>query len=140
MAPKTPNAVAQKWASRLAASTTEIKAGVQAVTTPPGQLAARAKTTWATNVAAAKTKFARNVAAVSLATWQTDTITKGIPRVATGAQAAIPKMTSVMQTLLPYITRVKASLPARGTTQQNIQRAVAFMQGMTGYSKTTAGG
>jgi hypothetical protein len=140
MAVKTPSAVAQKWANRLASSTTEIKAGVQAVTVPPGQAAARAKTTWATNVAAAKTKFARNVAGVSLQQWQTDTITKGIPRVATGAQAAIPKMTSVMQTLLPFITRVKAGLPPRGTTAQNIQRAVAFMNGMTGYSKTTSGG
>lgn len=136
MAQKTPAAVAAKWASRLASATTTIKAGVQAVTTPPGQLAARAKTTWATNVAAAKTKFASNVAAVSLQQWQTDTITKGIPRVATGAQAAIPKMTSVMQTLLPFIQRTVASLPARGTTQQNIQRAVAFMQGMTGYKKS----
>lgn len=140
MAPKTPAAVAAKWSSRLAAATTTIKAGVQAVTTPPGQLAARAKTTWATNVAAAKTKFAKNVASVSLASWQQDTITKGIPRVATGAQAAVPKMTAVMQTLLPFITRVKAGLPPRGTTQQNIQRAVAFMQGMTAYSKTTPGG
>ena len=140
MAPKTPNAVAQKWASRLASSTTTIKAGVQAVTVPPGQLAARAKTTWATNVAASKTKFARNVQAVSLQSWQQDTITKGIPRVATGAQAAIPKMATVMQTLLPFITRIKAGLPARGTTQQNIQRAVAFMNGMTGYSKTSGGG
>lgn len=135
MAPKTPAAVAAKWASRLAAAQTTVKAGVMAVTTPPGQLAARAKTVWATNVAAAKTKFAANVAAVSLATWQKDTVTKGIPRIATGAQNAVPKMTTVMQSLLPYITRAKTSLPPRGTTQQNIQRAVAFMTAMSQYKK-----
>jgi hypothetical protein len=140
MATKTPNAVAAKWASRLAGSTTDIKAGIQAVTVPPGQLAARAKTTWAANVAAAKTKFAANVGAVSLASWQQDAITKGLPRIATGAQAAQPKMAAVMSTLLPFITRLKGTLPPRGTTQQNIARAVAFMTGMTAYKKQSPTG
>jgi hypothetical protein len=70
--------------------------------------------------------WATNTAAVSLNSWQQDTINKGIPRVATGAQAATSKMASVMTSLLPAIAAAKASLPPRGNLQQNLQRANQF--------------
>src|SRR5487761_732602 len=105
----TPDQVAANWASRLAASTSKITVGVNAGTTSPGQWAAR-------------------TAAVPLSTWQQDTISKGIPRIATGAQAAVPKFTAVMTSLLPYITSQVNALPARGTLDQNIARMTAFVQ------------
>lgn len=129
----TPNQVATDWASRLAASTTKIKAGVARVQTSPGALAARQKTVWAANVAAAKTKWASRLAALPLSTWQQDMNTKGIPRIASGAQAAQTKFANVMSQLLPYIDRTVASLPARGSLEQNIARSAAFIRGMSQF-------
>lgn len=136
----TPNAVAADWASRLAASTTKIKAGVQRVSTSPGALAARQKTVWAANVAAAKTKWASRLAALPLATWQTDMITKGVPRIASGAQAAQTKVATVMTQLLPFIDRTVASLPARGNLEQNIARSAAFIRGMSQFKLSGSAG
>ena len=61
--------------------------------------------------------------------------TKGIPRIATGAQTAQPKFAQFMGKLLPYIATQKASLPARGTLDQNIARMTAFVQGMSKFQK-----
>lgn len=137
---KTAQQVAQKWASRLGSATTTIKQGVMAVQMSPGAAAARQADVWVQNTTAAKAKFQRNAAAVSLQDWQTATIDKGVARVGPGATAAVPKMAQVMGTLLPFIDRLKGSLPPRGTTDQNINRAVQFMKGMTAYSKTGTNG
>lgn len=131
----TPDQVAANWASRLAASTSKITVGVNAVTTSPGQAAARQQAAYVSNVQANAAKWAARTAAVPLSTWQQDTISKGIPRIATGAQAAVPKFTAVMTSLLPYITSQVNALPARGTLDQNIARMTAFVQGMSKYSK-----
>ena len=139
MATKTPNVVAADWAQRLGASTTKIKTGVMAVTTAPGTLAARQKDLWATQVAASKTKWAARTAAVSLQTWQQDMVTKGLSRVGPGAQAAEPKMAAFMSQLLPFITRLKTSLPPRGNVTQNINRMTAFVRGMTQFSSQRTG-
>lgn len=122
--------IAANWAARLGASTDKMTAGAQAVTVPPGQAAARQKAVWAQNVAAAQNKWATNVAGVSLASWQADYINKGLPRVGTGAQNAVPKMTSFFTKLIPAINSAKASLPPRGTYDQNKARAAAWMDKM----------
>jgi hypothetical protein len=132
---KDPNQVAADWASRLAASGDKIKRGIDAVTTAPGALAARQADTWANNTMSAKSKFARNVGAVTLDAWRTATETKGIPRIATGAQAAQPKMAAFMTSFLPFVASAKASLSPRGTYEQNKARAVAMMDKIHGYRK-----
>src|SRR5487761_1871950 len=131
----TPDQVAANWASRLAASTSKITAGVQAVTTSPGQAAARQQAAYVQAVQSNAAQWAARTAAVPLSSWQNDTVTKGIPRIATGAQAAIPKFTQVMTSLLPYIQSQVNALPARGTLDQNIARMTTFVQGMSKYSK-----
>ena len=129
-----PNAVAAKWAQNLSAAGPSIQAGVEAVTTPPGQAAARQVDAYAAGVVAAKQKWARNTAAVPLSDWQQATIQKGVPRIASGAQAAQPKMQQFMQKLLPFIDAKVNALPPRGNLEQNITRATKFMRDMSTFS------
>lgn len=128
---KNATTVAQKWAQNLTNSTAAMKAGVQAVTTAPGQLAANAQQQYAMGVqqAVASGKYAKNVAAVSLSDWQNAMNNKGIPRIASGAQAGQGKMQNFMNQFLPHAQAVAQSLPPRGTIDQNIQRMVAQVQG-----------
>lgn len=130
--------VAQKWASNLGAATQRIQSGVEGVTTSPGQLAARQAQVWVQNTQAAQAKFQKNAAAVTLSQWQTATINKGVPRIASGATAAEPKVQAFMSTFLPFVQAQVNQLPARGNLQQNIQRSAAMIMAMTkfpGYQK-----
>ena len=130
----TPDQVAAQWAQRLAGSTDKMQAGAEAVTVSPGQAAARQKAVWAQNVAASQDKWAKNVAAVTTQSWQNSYVTKGLPRVGTGATAAVPKMTTFFSKLLPYIAQQKTQLPARGTYEQNKNRAMAWMDKMHAFA------
>lgn len=132
---QTPDQIAANWAARLGQSTDKITAGVDAVKVPPGQAAARNKTGYVNGVNASADKWARNVAAVGLADWQDAMKTKGAPRIATGAQAAQSKFAGFMAKLLPFQQNLVNSLPARGGLDANINRAVAFMRGMSQFSK-----
>jgi hypothetical protein len=131
-----PEQAAADWVAGLSAKTAKIQASVQAVTVAPGQLAARQKTAYQQGVAANVDKWARNVGQVSLSDWQQAFITKGVPRIAPGAQAAQAKFAGFMGRLLPYVERGRSNLPARGTFEQNVQRATAWMQYMHGFSNT----
>lgn len=122
-----PATAAANWVSGMQGAATKMTAGINAVTTAPGALAARQAAVWAQNTQAAQSKFAKNVGAVSLEEWKQAAITKGVGRVAGGATAAQSKMANAMQQILPQIDSIVKSLPPRGTTEQNIQRAVAYM-------------
>lgn len=133
MAQKDPATVAQNWANRLGQSTQAISDGIDRVTQAPGAAAARQKTVWQQNTAAAANKWAVNTGRVTLAEWQDAMKTKGVPRIAQGATAAVPKMQTFMTKLLPYIESTKAGLPARGDFNQNVQRMVAFVTKMKAF-------
>ena len=140
MAGMTPDQVAQEWAQRLAGATSKIQAGVQAVSTAPGQLAARNKAGYVQGVTAAQDKWAARTASVPLATWQQDMITKGLPRISGGATAAQPKMAAFMGQLLPFIQAGQGRLPQRGGLDQNIARSAAWIRYMATFRRTGPGG
>jgi hypothetical protein len=127
--------IAQNWAQRLGASTSKIQAGVMAVTVAPGQAAAANKAGYVQGVASAADKWGRNVAAVSLNAWQTDTVNKGIPRISTGATAAVPKMQAVMDKMIPYINAGLGQLPKRGGLDANIARMDSWARYMANFKK-----
>ena len=129
----TPAAAAQKWANNLGAATAAYTAGIQAVTTAPGQAAAAAVDRYISGTQAGAQKFATKSAAVSLTSWQQSSINKGAPRLATGATAAQAKFTSALTQLFPAIAQAVASLPPKGNLQQNIARSVAFQTAMANY-------
>lgn len=131
--PLDPTAVAQKWAQNLGASTASIRAGVAAVTTSPTQLAANAVALWQQRVndPAVAARFTRSLNRVSLADWQNAMNQKGIPRIATGAQAAIPKFTTFLQAFLPFETNIATQVHnmPKATLDDRINRAVAQIRG-----------
>ena len=128
-----PTDAAAKWAQNLGAAGTAYTAGVQAVQTAPGAAAAAASDRYLAGIQANVNKFKANVGAVSLADWQNAAVTKGAPRLATGATAAQPKVANVLSQLFPYIDQVRNSLPARGDLEQNIARSAAFQRAMSKF-------
>ena len=131
-----PTQAAQNWASRLGAATQAYTDGVNGVTVAPGQLAAAAKNLWLQNTQAAVNRFAANSAAVQLPAWQQAAISKGAPRLGTGATAAQPKMEQVFAKLFPAIRSAVGALPGRGTIDQNIERSRQFALKMNSLKGT----
>src|SRR5882762_10033423 len=123
MAMPTAAEAAAKWATALPAAQQRYIDGVNSVNVAPGTLAARA----------AQSKFARNSAAVSLQAWQQQTTTKGSQRLASGAQAAQPKMEAALAKLFPAIASAVSSLPPRGDIEANIARSAQFARTMNKY-------
>lgn len=141
MAIKNAQQVAQRWASAMSNSTEKIKAGVQAVTVAPTALAAAAVDRQVAGVIRARDsgKTQANLLAVSLQSWQSSFINKGLTRIGTGATNAIGKMTAFMQQFLPAQQAIVAGLPPRGDLNQNIQRAVQMMTQTAGWKYTPQG-
>lgn len=123
-------AAAQRWVSGMGSAGAKVQAGVERVQTAPGAAAARQQNLYASQVAANASKWARNVSRVSLGDWQSATVTKGIPRLATGAAQAESKMQSFMSSFLPTLAAAVGALPARGTYEQNKARSNALMDAL----------
>ena len=130
----TPDVIAQKWATRLSAATQEITAGVNAVTQAPGAKAAARVDVWLANLQRSRDKWVRNVGSVTLAQWQTAMIQKGIPRVSSGATAAVPKMTAFMTQWLAHLQAGKAQIDAMTVT--DLGSAAAKMVAQMNYNAT----
>jgi hypothetical protein len=121
---------AQKWAQNFGASGTRWAAGVQGVAVAPGALAARAKDRYATGTANAVDRFAANSAKVTREQWIEITVSKGQGRLASGAQAALPKTEQAFTRVFGWIDQTVRSLPPRGDIEANIARSAAFARGM----------
>lgn len=137
---QTPEQIAQKWSQNLGSATQRITDGINAVTVSPGQAAARQATAYQQNVVAAVPKWKANVAAVSLDSWKSDAINKGVPRIASGATAAQPKFQQFIGQLLPHINQVRGTLQPRGDLEANIARMTTFVRGMSKFRYNRAGG
>lgn len=131
-----PTDVASRWAQNLGNATTKIQSGVQSVQQAPGARAAQQKGKYVAGVTASADKWAQRVGAVGLADWQSAMINKGLPRIASGAQAAKPKVEQFMGQLLSYEQSQLSAINAMPsmTLQDNLNRAVAWIQSMAKFS------
>lgn len=138
---KTPTAAGSLWQSQFSGSSAKYQAGVQAVTTAPGQSAAAAADKWQTNVssATAKSKFATNSAAVTLTSWQQAATIRGVQNLSAGASKGVGKYTSFATKFFPVLSQNMAAVAAMPSTtlQDNINRAVAMMTANAKFSNAS---
>jgi hypothetical protein len=124
----TVQAAREKHAARLKASTGEIQRQVQNVTTAPGIQAAKKADKMLSNITAAvqSGRWGRRVSAVSLSDWQQSMITKGIPRIASGIDAAAPKVEAFFTAFFPHLEKIEAEVKGMPdlTLEDNINRMV----------------
>lgn len=124
--------VARKWATRLGSASDSIRQGVQAVTVNPAERAAQRQDAYVSGVqrAVADGRYVRGLRRVTLQSWQEAMLNKGLPRVTSGATAAIPKMQAFLEKWLPHEEALKAKLAQmpRGDLQQNVQRMIAAVE------------
>lgn len=128
-----------KWARNASAATESYKSGIQSVQQAPGAKAAAQVDVWAANTAASRNKFARNVGAVSLQSWQASATGKGATNYPVGIQAGQAKQAAFMADFLPKVQQIAASLPPRGTLQQNIARMTQQVTETAKYSYNRQG-
>lgn len=130
----------EKHARRLKAALPDIQRGVERVTTAPGKLAAakQAKMKANINKAIDSGKWAKKVGGVSVTDWQSKTINKGIPRIASGIDAAADKVTTFAAKLLPAVDAARAKIATMPdlTLEDNIARNNAYIREMAKFSNT----
>lgn len=132
MARNLPSAAdaAQAWQNGFAGAGAKWAAGVESVTTPPGQAAAAAQSRYLAGVQSSVNKWATNTASVSLAQWKAVTVQKGQGRLASGAQAGASKYQQKIAQVLQAEASIIGGLPPRGDISQNIQRSSQFQMQM----------
>jgi len=131
---------ASKWSRRLGGASEDIRRGIERVQEAPGVAAARQQPKMLAKVTEAITsgRWARNTAAVTVQEWRTAAIDKGLPRIASGAAAAEPKMASFMTELLPFVDSAVAKVKAMPSLSldDNIARMTAYVRQMATFKRT----
>lgn len=132
--------VAKNWADNLSASTGKIGRGIDRVTENPAEKAANSADLWAqrTAEAARNGKFVRGLRRTTLQGWKDAAKKKGLPRVAGGAQEALPKMQAFMTEFLPHVAQVQAQVASipKGGLEASKARMIANMEGMAAFKRS----
>lgn len=135
MASLTAQQYLDKWKRRLDAATTDIQAGVDKVTTAPGELAAQAQDRMLAGIqqSIANGSWQRGVRSVSLQQWKDSMKNKGVNRIAAGTAQAVQTKVQSIQNLLTAVDAASAAANAlpKGGLEQGIARATTFMREMS---------
>ena len=127
----------EKHARRLKGSTADIERGIQRVSVAPGKLAAAKADKMKAKIDEAITsgRWAKRVGAVSLSDWQDKAIKKGIPRIASGIDAAAAKVEAFASKLLPAVDAAVNKVKGMPdlTLEDSINRASAYMREMAKF-------
>lgn len=139
----TPQDATGKWQTRLSGASAQITAGVQRVTSSPGQAAAAKSAKWVAAMTdpAVQAKWKNNVAAVSLQEWQDMMINVGIPRIAQGAQSKQGKYLAFAEQFFPFLARNVQQVESMDDTSfaSRVQRAVQMMTLNHQFKRTGSG-
>ena len=142
MAKRMPTAAqaAAKWKRQMAAAGQAYEDGVNSVDVAPTAQAADAVDRMVAGMAeaAADGRIERGLRSVSLADWKKAAVEKGKQRLSQGAAASEDKTRAAMEENFRDIEEVRASLPPRGTLQDNIARMTAYAEGMAAKRRARA--
>lgn len=131
----TPSEFAALWKDRLDAATPRIEAGVNRVTVAPGIKAAAAVKKFRVKILEAidSGRWEGEVARVPLDTWKDKMITKGVPRIRAGTEAALGEMEEFGAVLLAHIEKGQAAIEKLPTLTlgDNLDRMVKFVTHMS---------
>ena len=134
MAKRMPSAAdaAAKWKRSMASAGQAYSEGVDRVEDSPMEAAEAASDRMIQGVteAVADGRYAAGLRRVSLAEWKQRTKTLGAQRLAQGAAESEARTREAMQENFADIQSVLATLPPRGTIEQNLERARLFAMGM----------
>lgn len=133
-----PTVAAQNWVTGLGSAGQKIQHGVQSVSEAPGVKAARNAGGYLNGVQGAVQKWQRKVAAVSLGDWQQAMLTKGVPRVAQGAQAGQAKFAASITPLFQYMSSGLSQIDnmPNDTPAARDSRMLAWVNYMRNYQGT----
>ncbi len=131
-----PQAVTAKWLRNIQAANQSIIDGVNNVQQAPGAKAGANVQLWLQRIQASAPKWQARVSATTLQQWQQAMLTKGVPRISTGAQANQDKVQAFMTQLLPYIANARQQVLAmpKGDLASGIARATAMITAMSKFS------
>lgn len=121
---------AQRWQTGFSGAGQRWADGINSVTDSPGQLAAAQEGRYVSGVTQNSRKWADRVSSVTLGQWKQVSIAKGQGRLASGATAGMPKYQAAIAAVLDAERSIIASLPPRGSVDQNIARSSAFQLAM----------
>lgn len=123
---------AEKWAQKYGASSEAYKKGVNRVTESPMQKAVAQQSALLNNFtqSVVSGKWARNTGAVQLPTWKTACTEKGAPAIAAAARVGAEKYARKEAQNKPIRDQIRASLPPRGTIEENMERSRQMAMGM----------
>ena len=134
-----PTAAADKQIRNLSGSTAQIRDGVNAVTESPMEKAAANSAGYLAGIqrAVETGKWQASLRRVDLATWKKNFTEKGIPRIASGAQAARPKLIAFYNEFFPFLDTVEREIAAmpKVTLQDSINRATAAITKIAGFQR-----
>jgi len=134
MARVTPAGFVDKWGRRTKAAVEDYRQGIQGVTEAPGQKAAAAQDKMLANITESITsgRWAAKVGAVPLDVWKRAALDKGAVRIASGVDAAMPRMQTMATNLLAAVDDAKSRIAGMPSTSidDNIARMTTFVRSM----------
>lgn len=129
-----------KLSRRLKAATADIEAGVNLVDVAPTKLAAESADKWVNGIMEARANgtWERGLLKVTLDDWKAKMKSKGIPRIASGIDAAKVKVVDFAKQLLPFEDTLMADIDRMPdvTLEDSINRMAAWARGMAGFRRT----
>ncbi len=137
MARKSPQASGEKWVRNTKGATQDMRDGIDRVTEAPGAKAAAKQEKMRQGILDAidSGKWAERVASVPLNEWKDAMLTKGVPRVSAGVEAAAGKVAQFHQQLSDHQDRIDTTLKGMPdlTLEDGINRMVAQVRGMSDF-------